>query len=168
MSSNFLLPSHFPICRMHADIRTPTWLCKARAPLLYLLEPRLCFPHKAVHVLTFLSRGLLQDCVLSTLQFCNTCHWSILKCYYKKKKSVYQLLVSFMCCVVSNHPSFLLFRTPLLWGTCHTGDQRNPTGKIATAVLWSRRAFWTRCSPLSISNNSSIFQASPAGTLHHG
>lgn len=169
MSSNFLLPFHFPICRMHADIRTPTWLCKAGAPSFIFLSPGSAFPIRQYTSWHFFQEGCCKTvywALCSSVTLVTGALWSAIT--KKKKKNVYQLLVSFMCCVLSNHPSFLLFRTPLLWGTCHTGDQRNPTGKIATAVLSSRRAFWVRCSPLTISNSSSILQASPAGTLHHG
>lgn len=94
-----------------------------------------CFPHKAAHILMFPQEGCYKT-LQSTLQFRNTCHWSTLKHYYRKASTISCLFPSRAACLTIYH--HLLFRAPLLWGTSHTGHQRNPTGKFSQAEGLSR------------------------------
>lgn len=157
-------PCIFRVCD---GIGTPTWLCPpfpftraADAPWAQALP---CFPHKAVYILVLSSRGLLQDCME---HFAVPLYLSLEALKWHYKKSICDQLTFFFICCMPNHPSpLLLSRTTLLWRTSHTGTQRNPSGKLVTAVFPSRRAFWMRYGQTTTSNHISTFQASLDGTL---
>lgn len=156
------------IFRVCDGIGTPTWLCPpfpftraADAPWAQALP---CFPHKAVHILIFSSRGSAAGLCIEHFAVPLYLSLEALKWHYKK--SIYDQLTFSLICCMPNHPSpLLLSRTSLLWRTSHTGTQRNPSGKLVTAVFPSRRAFWMRCGQRTTSNHIGTFQASLAGTL---
>lgn len=160
------------IFRMHDDIGTLTWLCKDVPPFsIHMgftcsLSPSyaLLSPQGSISPDISLKGAVAGLC---TEHFCS----SIILVTEGfemplPKKSIYdQLTFSFMCCM-SNHPSSLLLsRTTLLWGASHTGNQRNPSGKLVMVVLPSRRASQKRYGQRITRNHASTFQASPPGTL---
>lgn len=130
-----------------------------------LHEPKLClaFPIRQYTSWYCPQEGFCRT-VWSILQFHYICHWRLWNDI--TKKSICDQLTFFLICCMPNHPSpLLLSRTTLLWRTSHTGTQRNPSGKLVTAVFPSRRAFWMRYGQRTTSNHISTFQASLDGTL---
>jgi len=141
---------------------------QCQGSLLHLLELRLCLPHKALHVLTFVWGWLLQDYILSALQFYNTCHWSTFKCYYRKASTLSCLFLKCAAWYLIIHHHFLLSEHLYYEGPITLGIKEIP--QVSSSPLCSEAKGLSgggtirRLSAMI----ASIFQAPPAGMLQHG
>lgn len=133
MSSNFLLPFHFPICRMHADIRTPTWLCKAGAPSFIFLSPGSAFPIRQYTSWHFFQEGCCKTvywALCSSVTLVTGALWSAITKKKKKKMSISCLFPSCaVCCLTTHHFCFsehLYYEGPVTLGIKEIPQVRLP------------------------------------------